>query len=152
VAVQTLPARPQRLRPITRPVIRSIQRSGAPKPRRENATPAKLQEVEDRLIAGALAAHPGRERGVSHLLSDLEKPGAIAASVARLTQLPHAAQIDRIEDLLLEAIIHTHPNRGRAIDRLLGDVVGDAAIDDSDAFAQQAAADMDFDNDFDGLG
>ena len=149
MAVLNLPFRAPK---VARPKLITV--SPPVKPRKPHDRAAKLAEVEERLLADAIAAHPSCERAVSHLLSDLEKPGrASTGANARLTQVPHHAQVERIEDLLLEAIVRTHPNRGRAIDRLLGDVVGDAAMDDADALADHhAAAEMSFDNDFDGLG
>jgi hypothetical protein len=143
VAVQTLPSRP-------RSTFRHRSAPARVAPQRCNPTPAKMQEVEEQLLAGAMAAHPGHNRGIAHLLSDVEK-GVCSVAGQRLAQLPDAAQVERIEDLLMEAVMRTHPNRGRAIDRLLGDVVGDAAIDDTDSIASHMAAEMSFDNDFDGL-
>ena len=147
MAVLNLPSRAPK---VARPKFVTV--APPARPRKPHDRASKLQEVEERLLADAIAAHPSCERAVSHLLSDLEKPGHVsAAKEARLTQLPHHSQVERIEDLLLEAIVRTHPNRGRAIDRLLGDVVGDAAIDDADTLAEHAAAEMTFDNDFDGM-
>jgi hypothetical protein len=97
------------------------------------------------------ATDPCVDRGIQHLLSDVEKRVLNAAGGQCLTQLAHAAPNERIEDLLLQAIMQLHPNRGRAIDRLLGDVVGDAAIDDGGPIMHHAAGETSFDNDFDGM-
>src|SRR5688500_1602567 len=147
VAVQTLLPRPRKL-------ARALASIIAPKiaPRRLEACtiPARLQEVEERLLSQAMERHPGRERAVTHLLKDIEKPAGMTGALSRLTLSANVAQIERIEDLLLEAIVRTHPNAGNALNRLLGDVVGDAAIDDTED--EHALADMEFDNDFDGIG
>jgi hypothetical protein len=157
VVSQTVLDRPHKAAPVIRTISRPTPAARKPLAppvvvrRLEPCTfPAKLQEVEERLLSEAMERHPGRERAVTHLLNDLEKPAGMSRSAARLTQPSDAAHIERIEDLLLEAIMRTHPNHGSALDRLLGDVVGDAAIDDADA--EHAEAEMEFDNDFDGLG
>ena len=154
MAVVTLPSRkPVRTRAIkvsTPPAaVKSTQQSSPrPTPRRLEPTtfPARLQEVEEQLVSNAMERHPGRERAVTHLLKDIEKPAGMTGSPARGTPPSDVSQLDRIEDLLLEAIIRTHPNQVGALDRLLGDVVGDAAIDDSDAPVHVL-----IDNDFDGM-
>ena len=154
MAVVTLPSRkPVRTRAIkvsTPPSAKSTQQSS---PRRLEPTtfPARLQEVEEQLVSNAMERHPGRDRAVTHLLKDIEKPAGMTGSVARVTPPYDPSQTERIEDLLLEAIIRTHPNRGAAIVRLLGDVVGDAAIDETEAHATCEESDLTFDNDFDGM-
>ena len=60
---------------------------------------------------------------------------------------PQRADFERMQDLLLEAIVPTLPHRHIAIERLLGDVVGDAAMFDEIDAADPASRD----NDFDGL-
>jgi hypothetical protein len=146
VAVQTLVSRPRKPARTLAPIAPKI----TPRRLEAHTMPARLQEVEERLLVQAMERHPGRERAITHLLKDIEKPAGMTGAISRLTQPTNTTQIERIEDLLLEAIVRTHPNGGNALDRLLGDVVGDAAIDDTED--EHALADMQFDNDFDGLG
>ena len=63
--------------------------------------------------------------------------------------LRSTTNLNRVEDLLLEAIVRTHPNREDALDRLLADVSDDeAAVTET---RERAAFDMSIDNDFDGM-
>jgi hypothetical protein len=85
--------------------------------------------------------------------------------------LRSTANLNRVEDLLLEAVVRTHPNRERALDRLLDEVCrasctaavevapaiphvaadgADAADDDGEERAR-VEFDRTIDNDFDGL-
>ena len=121
-------------------------------------TPARLHEVEESLLAHAIERHPGRERAITHLLSDIERPAGLNEPARRSLLGGSTSSLERIEDLLFEAVVRTHPNRGLAIDRLLGDVVGDAAdIDDGDALVDASIAEegtlseLRVDNDFDGM-
>ena len=118
--------------------------------------PARLAEVEDRLLAAAVEHHPNRQRAIAHLLSDVERPAALQPRRELPTANPSSTQ--RIEDLLLQAVLRTHPNRAHGINRLLGDVVGDAALDDDTASLlhgeieqELALSDTRTDTDFDGM-
>jgi hypothetical protein len=147
VAIQTL-ERPQLARPrIRRPVQLNVGRKPV---LRDNPTPAKMQEVEDRLLASAIAQHPGRERAFTHLLSAVERDAVVGATSRSSMLTASPAHTQTMEDLLFEAIVRTHRNCEDGLNRLLGDVVGDAAIDDTEE-SDAALSEMRVDNDFDGL-
>jgi hypothetical protein len=63
--------------------------------------------------------------------------------------LRSTTNLNRIEDLLLEAVVRTHPNREVAFDRLLDHVTADDI--DADESRRRAEFDMTVDNDFDGM-
>jgi hypothetical protein len=111
---------------------------------------AKLQDVEDRLVEQALDHHPRAEAALDAALDDM---AALSAELHRSRRRPlllrSTSNLNRIEDLLLEAIVRTHPNRERALDRLMGDLV---CPEVEPVVIEQAEFDMSFDNDFDGLG
>lgn len=111
---------------------------------------AKLQEVEDQLLAAAMANHLNFDDAVESLLAGLDALPETNAP-RRASQLRHHRQIEQMEDVLLQAVMCSHPSRENAIDRLLGDVVGDAAIDEQDEQRERAEFDRGIDNDFDGM-
>lgn len=114
--------------------------------------PAKLEEVENRLLADAIEQHAQCDAALDGALEDMAVLSAeLRRSRRRPLLLRSATNLNRVEDLLLEAIVRTHPNRVDALDRLLADV----SDDDTAAAAEErarAAFDMSVDNDFDGMG
>jgi len=122
-----------------------------PAPAPAQPTAAKLQEVEDQLLAAAMANHSNFDDAIESLLNDID---ALPDSSAprRASPLRHHRQLEAMEDLLLQAVMCSHPNRENAVERLLGDVVGDAAIDEQDEQRERAVFDREIDNDFDGMG
>jgi hypothetical protein len=132
-------------------------RSGKEAPQRrpvphhpQRIEPARIETIEEQLLAAAVDHHPRRERALDHLADDV---AALSAEMERTRRGPlllrSTASLNRMEELLLEAVVRTHPNRGRALDRLLDDVAGDGAIEP----VPMAVIDPDFvDNDFDGMG
>ena len=113
---------------------------------------SKLQEAEDRLLEQAIEHHPRAETALDTALDDM---AALAAELNRSRRRPlllrSTTNLNRIEDLLLEAIVRTHPNRERALDHLLSDLACPAEAEVHPAVAS-GEVDMSFDNDFDGLG
>jgi hypothetical protein len=112
-----------------------------------------LERSEEGLLAAALAHHPHCAAALDALLDDVEQvDDATAAESRRVLPTGDVAREQRMEDLLLEAIVRTHPNRDAALDRLLADACGDAALEGSyDESAERAQFDQQIDNDFDGL-
>ena len=148
MAICTLaPRKKSSVRPISKPSNRPV----AVTARRVNAS--KLQEVEDRLIDQTLDHHPHAEAALDQALDDMAALSAeLQQSRRRPLLLRSTTSLNRIEDLLLEAIIRTHPNRERALDRLMGDVV-DSAPDAAVAVGctdDHAEFDTSIDNDYDG--
>ena len=126
-------------------------------------TDAQLQRLEDKFLDSMLDHHPRRTSALDRLLDDLTGPAAAPAAVAvaaPVAETPLAEPVRRIapvfapskrlliERLLVGAVIDHHPNRERALDRLLDDVM---AAPDAEQ-AERARFDMTCDNDFDGLG
>ena len=112
---------------------------------------AKLQEVEDRLLADAIAQHAQCDAALDGALDDIAVLSAeLRRSRRRPLLLRSATNLNRVEDLLLEAVVRSHPNRENALDRLLADVSADdrAAAEED----ERARFDMQIDNDFDGMG
>src|SRR5206468_10320627 len=111
---------------------------------------SKLQAIEDELLDKALERHPRSEAALDAALDDM---AALSAELQRSRRRPlllrSTTNLNRIEDLLLEAVIRTHPNRERALDRLLGDVI--EADDDpaDDHHCDPAELEARLDNDFD---
>ena len=109
---------------------------------------SKLEEVEDRLIAEAIERHANTDGAIDAALDDMA--ALVAAELhdsrRRPLLLRSTTSLNRVEDLLLEAVLRTHPNREHAFDRLLEDL-GESHDED----AARAAFDMSIDNDFDGL-
>ena len=117
-------------------------------PQRTDA--ARIETIEEQLLAAALDHHPRRERALDQLADDV---AALSAEMERTRRGPlllrSTASLNRMEEMLLEAVVRTHPNRGRALDRLLDDIAGDGIIEP----VPMAVIDPDFvDNDFDGMG
>jgi hypothetical protein len=118
--------------------------------------PSKLQAVEDRLLDEAVDHHPHAEAALDHALDDMASLSAqVQHSRRRPLLLRSTTSLNRIEDLLLEAIVRTHPNRERALDRLMGDVAVSSNETVAVAVAERGdpdAAEFDtaIDNDFDG--
>jgi hypothetical protein len=112
-------------------------------------SPAKLQELEDRLLAAALAHHPDSDRAIAHLLDDVEQLPA-GHPTRQLTPLRRHHQLERMDDLLIQAMMRTHPNHDCAIDRLFADVVSDASTEEDEQL-ERAIFDSQIDNDFDGM-
>jgi hypothetical protein len=107
---------------------------------------ARLQDIEDRLLAKMIATHGNRERALDRLLHDVLEP-THQPSTPRALPLQGdrcvSKRLHQIEDLLLAAVIENHPNAERAMDRLCED------LDESDAGAPLAPAA--WDNDWDGM-
>ena len=150
--VQTL-ARPhhasRKFSPVAaRPVRIAIpQRSPRREAKAEKIAPAKLEEVEERLLADVLERHANAEAALDGALDDMTVLSAeLSRSRRRPLLLRSTTNLNRVEDLLLEAILRTHPNAEHALDRLLDDVNADDAP--VEAVAAHAA---NVDNDFDGM-
>jgi hypothetical protein len=107
---------------------------------------SKLEAIEEKLLAEAFDHHRHREAALDAALDDM---AVLSAEVNRSRQRPlllrSTAKLGQIEDLLLEAIIRSHPNGERALDRLMADV---STHDGDEAEEQQESM---IDNDFDGL-
>jgi hypothetical protein len=166
VPVQTIHARPHNPRrsarqnrkpvhvvPWSRPAAPVAAAAAAAAAQVESINPARLEEVEERLLAEAIEHHARVESALDGALDDM---AVLSAEVHRSRRRPlllrSATNLNRVEDLLLEAIVRAHPNREDALDRLLADVGDD---DDTMAAAEhreRAAFDMTVDNDFDGMG
>ena len=113
---------------------------------------SKLQDTEDRLLEQAIEHHPHAEMALDGAIDDMAALSAeLAQSRRRPLLLRSTTHLNRIEDLLLEAVIRTHPNRELALDRLMNDVIC-GGESDPPVIDEEAAFDMSFDNDFDGLG
>jgi len=122
---------------------------------RPKISASKLQEIEERLLDEALDHHPHREAALDAALDDMAALSAeLRQSRRRPLLLRSTSNLNRIEDMLLEAIVRTHPHRERALDRILGDMCcahdGLAASVSADQRAQ-IDFDMSIDNDFDGM-
>ena len=149
MAVQTI-ARPNQPRRLIKPVHRSIPNRGAIRPTGPAALPrikpAKLEEVENRLIAEAIEHHAQVEAALDGALDDMAVLSAeLRRSRRRPLLLRSTTNLHRVEDLLLEAIVRAHPNREDALDRLLADVSADETSDTA-----RPGLEM-IDNDFDGM-
>ena len=159
MTVQT-PARPTNSRRTLKPVHRSLASRGtsrphtaptASPPQQLRIKPAKLEEVENRLLAEALEHHAQVEAALDGALDDMAVMSAeLRRSRRRPLLLRSATNLNRVEDLLFEAIMQAHPNGENGLDRLLADVSDD---DDSALAVERARAefDMGIDNDFDGM-
>src|SRR5688572_7713224 len=81
---------------------------------------ADLQRIESALLAAILDVQPGRANAVDQLLSDFD-----AADGAHDDTSSHAARdtgVSRrkqVEELLFAAVLDTHSDRNRALDRIL---------------------------------
>ena len=109
---------------------------------------SKLEEVEERLLADALERYGSADDAA--LDTVLDDMSTLSDELDRTRRRPlllrSTTSLNRMEDLLLEAVLRNHPNAERAFDRLLDDVTGD-----DDETAARAEFDMTVDNDFDGL-
>ncbi len=105
---------------------------------------ARLQEVEDRLLAKLIATHANREHALDRLLHDVLDESN-AETTARALPLKGdgciSKRLHRTEDLLVAAIIENHPNAERGIDRMLEDLFP----------AENESAACAWDNDWDGM-
>jgi hypothetical protein len=145
VTVQTV-ARPNQARRVIKPVHRAIPNRRAPRTD-ERIHPAKLEEVENRLIAEAIEHHAEVEAALDAALDDMASLSAeLRRSRRRPLLLRSTTNLHRVEDLLLEAIVRAHPNQENALDRLLADVSADETSD-----AARAESELRIDNDFDGM-
>ena len=114
---------------------------------------SNLQTVEDQLLEQAIDHHPHADAALDSALDDMAALSAeLQQSRRRPLLLRSTTNLNRIEDLLLEAIVRTHPNRERALDRLMGDLACPEIAEVHPAVCASADFDMTFDNDFDGLG
>jgi hypothetical protein len=113
-----------------------------------------MQAIEDQLLDETLDHHPNATAALDTALDDMAALSLeLQHSRRRPLLLRSTANLNRIEDLLLEAIVRTHPHRERALDRLLADVAG--ADEDRERpveliHHEQVAFDGFVDNDFDG--
>jgi len=113
-----------------------------------HAAASKLEAIEDDLQHKALDRHPRSEAALDAALDDM---AALSAELQRSRRRPlllrSTTNLNHIEDLLLEAVIRTHPNRERALDRLMGDLT-DVAVEPDER--NPGNSDTFVDNDFDG--
>jgi hypothetical protein len=152
-AVQTI-ARRTESRRVIKPVHRAIADRSTVRPASSSPAtsprinPAKLEEVENRLLAEAIEHHAQVEAALDGALDDMAVLSAeLRRSRRRPLLLRSTTNLNRVEDLLLEAIVRAHPNRENALDRLLADVSDDPTTDHA-----REEFDMGVDNDFDGMG
>lgn len=126
--------------------------------RRSVATPRRvkasnLERAEDQLLAQSLRSHPNRDTAIDAALDDMETLSAeIRDCRRRPLLLRSATQLNQVEDLLLEAVIRTHPNRDRALARLMDDLCCEEPSLIPSAIDCPIDGPIDHDNDFDGLG
>ena len=124
--------------------------STAARPAQDIVNPAKLQEVEDRLLADAIEQHAHVEAALDGALDEMNGlSDELRHSRCGPLLLRSTTNLNRVEDLLLEAILSAHPNREDALDRLLADVSDDEIAAARDR--ARAEFDMAIDNDFDGM-
>jgi hypothetical protein len=117
----------------------------------ETIHPAKLEAVEDRLLADAMDRHANVEAALDGALDDMAVLSAeLRRSRCRPLLLRSTTNLNRVEDLLLEAVVRTHPNGDAGLDRLLADVTLDETAAHNEELAR-AEFDRAIDNDFDGL-
>src|SRR5690348_4985132 len=105
---------------------------------------ARLQEVEDRLLAKMIATHENREHALDRLLHDVLDETNVETTSRTLPLKGDACistRLRRTEDLLVAAVIENHLNAERAVDRLLEDLFPERT-DSSVA---------EWDNDWDGM-
>jgi acetyl/propionyl-CoA carboxylase alpha subunit len=87
---------------------------------------ARLQEVEDRLLAKMIATHANREHALDRLLHDVLDERNLETTSRTLPLKGDACisrRLRRTEDLLVAAVIENHPNAEKAVDRLLEDLL-----------------------------
>jgi hypothetical protein len=105
---------------------------------------ARLQDVEDRLLAKMVATHENRERALDRLLHDVLDESNTDTTPRALPFKGDACisrRLRRTEDLLVAAVIENHPNAERGLDRLIDDLFP----------VDVPAPEMEWDNDWDGL-
>ena len=140
-------ARPLRARPLPAPVAK---RPAAAAGHLERPNVLKLENVEEQLLAAALEQYAKDGEALDRALDDM---AALSVEMHRCRRRPlllrSTTSLNRMEDLLLGAVLRTHPNRERALDQLLNEVV---PLDEGDEERARAEFDMQVDNDFDGLG
>ena len=135
----------------------------APRPRAAAAAPAPTKKLSRRLSAAALESaedalfealldnHPNRDRALDRLLDDVAAVPARREPAFRLVPQFTPQRLVLIEELLVGAVLDSHPRRDEALDRLLDDLAGHR-LHRADEERERAAYDMTCDNDFDGLG
>ena len=113
---------------------------------------AALESAEDALFEALLDNHPNRDRALDRLLDDVAAtPAARREPALRLVPQFTPERLVLIEELLVGAVLDSHPRRDEALDRLLDDLAGHR-LHRADEERERAAYDMTCDNDFDGLG
>jgi len=118
--------------------------------REESVSAAKLEEVEERLLAAAIEKHPRSAAAIDRLNEDAQ---ALTAAVDESRRTPlllrSTANLNRMEELMLEAVVRTHANRDRALDRLLDDIADDATMPTD--WIPAPLGEHFVDNDYDGM-
>ena len=114
----------------------------------------ELKRIEDALLDSLLDTHANRDNALDRLLDDMARVESTERTATERTSTAGVrpfcdealgeSKVQRIEDLLVAAVMDNHPNRGRALDRI---------FDDLEAQEQHARANYDagVDTDFDGL-
>ena len=105
---------------------------------------ARLQEVEDRLLARMIATHENREHALDRLLHDVLDERNVETGARTLPLKGDACiskRLRRTEDLLVAAVIENHPNAERGLDRLMDDLFPE----------EVTAPEFGWDNDWDGM-
>ena len=84
---------------------------------------ADLRRIESALLEALLDVHAGRANAVDELLAELSSADGAHDDTNALAQRD-AGQSRRkqIEELLATAVLDTHPDRNRALDRILGEL------------------------------
>ena len=135
-------------------VARSAERP-APRQRTVALADLGLTRVEDALLDAILDNHRNRDSALDRLLDDMacvdrrhrdEMEAAAGDDDAPALPVDGYAvpKLQRIEQLLVAAVLDNHPNRNRALDRLFDDIEAEEA-------RERAQFDMTCDNDFDGM-
>lgn len=117
--------------------------------RRGGVSAATLQRLEDALRGSLLDLHPNRQRAMDRLLRDLEGTGKDERPPAHARRAVSAAactpeRLRRIEDMLVGAVIDSHPKRNTSLDRLLADLGGGSATEQPAADHYDATLDKNF--------
>ena len=106
---------------------------------------------EERLLAASFAHHANLS-AMDKLLDELELLDESRRVAARRPlPLGDPMRNQRVEELLMDAVVRTHPQHDCAISRMLGDVCGDAALDTADESREQSQFETSIDNDYDGM-
>jgi hypothetical protein len=131
------------------PRMRNVQGVKSPE-HLERPAPGTMDAIEEQLFAAAVERYAHDEQAMDRMLDDMESlSDQVRQSRSRPLLLRSAASLQRTEDLLLDAVLQTHPNAERALDRLMEEVAPDSNSVEEHARAQ---FDMHVDNDFDGMG